>query len=178
VTAFVRNPSAITERSDRLRVFHGDARDSAAINRAVQSQDAVLSALGGGPLRKSDLQEAFMRNLVTAMTMRGVRRLVNLSAWGSGGASVPPANLFARYFFLPIVLRHVLADKRRGEAHLFASTLVCPAFLKDGPALGGVKASLDGRGLKQFMHREDLAEFMVSQLTDEAWVRKCVMVGY
>ena len=44
LTAFVRNPSAITERSDRLRVFHGDARDSAAINRAVQSQDAVLSA--------------------------------------------------------------------------------------------------------------------------------------
>jgi NAD(P)-dependent dehydrogenase (short-subunit alcohol dehydrogenase family) len=118
VTAFVRNPSAITERSDRLRVFHGDARDSAAIDRAVQSQDAVLSALGGGPLRKSDLQEAFMRNLVTAMTMRGVRRLVNLSAWGSGGASVPPANLFARYFFLPIVLRHVLADKRRGQSNV------------------------------------------------------------
>jgi hypothetical protein len=182
VTAFVRNLSAITERSDRLRVVHGDARDSAAIDGAVQSQDAVLSALGGGPLRKSDLQEVFMRNLVTAMTMRGVRRLVNLSAWGSGGASVPPANLFARYFFLPIVLRHVLADKRRGEAHLFASTLdyvnVCPAFLKDGPALDGVKASLDGRGLKQFMHREDLAEFMVAQLTDNAWVRKCVMVGY
>jgi hypothetical protein len=28
------------------------------------------------------------------------------------------------------------------------------------------------------MHREDLAEFMVAQLTDNAWVRKCVMVGY
>ena len=87
VTAFVRNPSTITERSDRLRVFHGDARDSAAIGRAVQSQDAVLSALGGGPLRKSDLQEVFMRNLVTAMTVRNIRRLVNRSAWGSGHRS-------------------------------------------------------------------------------------------
>jgi uncharacterized protein YbjT (DUF2867 family) len=182
VTAFARNPSAITERSDRLHVFHGDARDPVAIDHAVQSQDAVLSALGAGPLKKNDLQEVFMQNLVTAMTVHGVKRLVNLSAWGSGGASVPPANLFARYFFLPIVLRHVLAGKRRGEAHLFASTLdyvnVCPAFLRDAPALGRLKASLDGRGLKQFMHREDLAEFMIAQLTDDAWVRKCVMVGY
>ena len=39
MTAFVRNPSAITERSDRLRVFHGDARDSAAIDRADTEKD-------------------------------------------------------------------------------------------------------------------------------------------
>lgn len=123
-----------------------------------------------------------MRNLIGAMTKHGVRRLVNLSAWGSGGAAVPPANLFARYFFLPVVLRHVMADKQRGEAYLFASALdyvnVCPAFLKNAPARGGVKASIDGRGLKQYMHREDLATFMVAQLTENRWVRKCVVIGY
>jgi len=182
VTAFARNPAAVTETSDRLHVVQGDARDAESIDRAVRGQDAVLVAFGGRSLKKDDVQEVLMRNLIEAMAKHGVRRPVNLSAWGSGGAAVPPANLFARYFFLPVVLRHVMADKRRGEAYLFASALdyvnVCPAFLKNAPARGGVKASIDGRGLKQYMHREDLATFMVAQLTENRWVRKCVVIGY
>lgn len=31
--------------------------------------------------------------------------------------------LVARYCLLPILLRHLLANKQRGEAHLFASNL-------------------------------------------------------
>jgi uncharacterized protein YbjT (DUF2867 family) len=182
VTAFARNPSAVTERSDRLRVVQGDARDAASIDRAMHGQEAVLVAFGGRLLKKDDIQEVLMRNLIAAMTTHRVTRLVNLSAWGAGGAAVPPANLFARYFFLPVVLRHMLADKRRGEVHLFESALnyvnVCPAFLQNSPARGGVKASIVGQGLKQFMHREDLAAFMVAQLTEDTWLRKCVVIGY
>ena len=182
VTAFARDPSAVTEQNDRLRVVAGHARDSTSIDRAVQEQDAVLVAFGPRSLKKDDLQEVFMRNLVAAMTTHHVTRLVNLSAWASDETTVPAANLFVRYFFLPVVLRHMLADKRRGEAHLFASALqyvnVCPAFLKNAPARGGVRASIDGRGLKQHMHREDLAAFMIAQLTEDTWVRKCVAIGY
>ena len=182
VTAFARNPSAVNARSERLRVVQGDARDRESIERAMAGQDAVIAAFGGRSLKKDDVQEVLMRNLIAVMTKHGVTRLVNLSAWGSGGAAVPPANLFARYFFFPLVLRHVIADKRRGEAYLFDSALsyvnVCPAFLKNTPARGGVQASVDGRGLKQYMHREDLAAFMVGQLTDDRWVRKCVVIGY
>lgn len=182
VTAFARDPSAVTERNERLRVVQGDARDPASIDRAMHGQDAVLVAFGPRSLKKDDVQEVLMRNLITAMTTHHVTRLVNLSAWASDGAAVPAANLFVRYFFLPVVLRHMLADKGRGEAYLFESGLnyvnVCPAFLKNAPARGGVKASIDGGGLKQCMHREDLAAFMVAQLTDDTWVRKCVAIGY
>jgi len=182
VTAFARNPSTVTELSESLRVVRGDARDAESIDRAVHGQDAVLVAFGGRSLKKDDVQEVLMRNLTAAMTRHGVARLVNLSAWGAGGSAVPSTNLFARYFFLPMVLRHVLADKRRGEVHLFNSALdyvnVCPAFLRNAPARGGVRASIDGQGLKQFMHREDLAAFMVRQLTEDRWVRTCVAIGY
>jgi uncharacterized protein YbjT (DUF2867 family) len=182
VTALARDPSVVTEHHDRLRVVAGNARDSASIDRAVHGHDAVLAAFGPRSLKKDDGQEVLMRNLIAAMTTHHVTRLVNLSAWGSGGAAVPPASLYARYFFLPIVLRHVRADKRRGEVHLFNSALnyanVCPGILRNAPARGGVKASIDGRGLKQYMHREDLAAFMVAQLADDTWVRKCVAIGY
>jgi hypothetical protein len=123
-----------------------------------------------------------MRHLVAAMQHRSVRRLVNLSAWGSGGAAVPPRNPVVRYFLLPILLRHLLADKRRGETYLFASDLeytnVCPALIKDLPPRGHVRASIDGKGLEQVMHRDDLAQFMVEQLGDNQWVRTCVAIGY
>src|SRR4029450_12815095 len=182
VTGFARNPSAITEVSDRLRVVQGDARDAESLERAVQRQDAVLVAFGSRSLKKDDVQEVLMRNLTAAMIRHGVTRIVNLSGWGSGGAAVPSANLFIRFFFLPVVLRNMLDDKKRGEAHLFASPLnyvnVCPGFLKNAPPRGRVKASIDGRGLKQYMHREDLAAFMVAQLSDDTWLRKCVAVGY
>jgi putative NADH-flavin reductase len=182
VTAFARQPSAITEKHDRLRVVQGDVRDARLLDQAIKGHGAIVATFGPRSLAKTDLQEVFMRNLVASMTNNGVKRLVNLSVWGSGGKAVPPRNLIARYFFLPIVLRHLLADKRRGEVCLFESDLdytnVCPAFLKNSPARGGVRASIDGKGLQQIMHREDLAEFMVEQLSSAQWVRKCVVVGY
>jgi uncharacterized protein YbjT (DUF2867 family) len=182
VTAFARNPSAFAERREGLRVAQGDVRDPTSLDRAMSGQDAVIAAFGPHSLQKDDVQEVMMRNVVAAMTAHGVTRLVNLSAWGSGGEAVPAANPVARFFFLPVVLRHLLADKKRGEAYLFGSALhyvnVCPAFLKNAAARGGVKASIDGRGLKQYMHREDLAAFMVAQLTDDTWLRKCVAIGY
>ena len=182
VTAFVRKPSAIEETSDRLHVARGDARDADSLDQVVKGQDAVMAAFGPPGLGKTDVQEVFMRNLVAAMKRHEVTRLVNLSIWGSGGGAVPPRNPIARYFFMPVVLRHLRADKRRGEAYLFQSDLdytnVCPASLKSAPARGGVRASLDGKGLEQVMHREDLAAFMVEELTSRQWVRRCVAVGY
>ena len=181
VTALARQPSAIDER-DRLRIVQGDARDLPSLVRATAAQDAVVVAFGPRSLKKDDVQEVLMRNLIAAMTEHGVSRVVNLSAWGSGGAAVPPANPIARYMLFPLLLRHLLADKKRADASLFDSALnyvnVCPAFLKNASARGGVKASIDGRGLKQYMHREDLAAFMVAQLTEDTWVRKCVAIGY
>jgi hypothetical protein len=31
---------------------------------------------------------------------------------------------------------------------------------------------------KQYMHRENLATFMIAQLSDDTWLRKCVAIRY
>ena len=41
-----------------------------------------------------------------------------------------------------------------------------------------IRRSSGNGQLKQYMHREDLAAFMVGQLTEDTWVRKCVAIGY
>jgi uncharacterized protein YbjT (DUF2867 family) len=182
VTAWVRNPSAVDATSDRLRVLIGEARNAASLDRAVDGQDAVLVAFGARSLKKDDVQEVFMRHLLAAMKQHGVRQLVNLSAWGLNNDRAVTSSLFFKYFFRPVVLRHVWADKERAEALLTASDLVYinvqPGRLLDSPARGGVRASLDGRGLQPSMTREDLAAFMVDQLESDQWLRQSVVVGY
>jgi uncharacterized protein YbjT (DUF2867 family) len=182
VTAFTRRPTALVQLEQQLHVVRGDTGDAASLDRAVAGREAVVSTFGPRTLAKTDAQEVFMRNVINAMQKGGVRRLVNLSAWGSGGAAVPPRNLIARYFLIPFLLRNLLADKYRGERYLFASDLdytnVCPARIVDRPARAHVRASIDGAGFEQVMHREDLARFMVDQLTSDEWLRKCVAIGY
>jgi uncharacterized protein YbjT (DUF2867 family) len=180
VTAFARTPSDIEWRHARLHVVQGDARDGDAIDRATAGQDAVLVAFGPRSLKKDDLQEAMMRNVVAAMRKHRVQRIVNVSAWGIDGDAPKP--LFFKYVMEPLVLRNIFADKRRSEQLLTASGLefvnVRPGRLLNTPRRGGVRASLDGRGLIPQMSREDLAWFMGQQLTQDTWVGLSPMIGY
>ena len=67
-------------------MIEGDARDEAALIRAMDGCDAVVSALGTGVgLRKVDLLTVATHALVTAMMRDGVRRLVCISCSDVGG---------------------------------------------------------------------------------------------
>ena len=46
VTAFVRDPARMDLRNGSVRVIQGNVLDSAAVDRAVAGQEAVLVALG------------------------------------------------------------------------------------------------------------------------------------
>jgi putative NADH-flavin reductase len=179
VTALVRRPEAITIKDDHLVVMPGGVRDPDLVDRAVQGQDAVISAFGPRSLRKDDIQEVMMRNLVAAMTKQGVKRLVNLSAWGAQDSHKTISLM--QVILQGLLLRNIFADKKRGEKLLFASDLdyvnVCPGRLLNKPARGGVKASIDGTGIKHNLTRADLAQCMVEQLTSDTWVRKSPVIG-
>jgi len=179
VTALVRRPEAVTVRHEHLVIVSGDIRGPGNIEKAVQGQDAVISAFGPRSLRKDDIQEVMMRNLVAAMTKYGVKRLVNLSAWGAQDSHKTIS--FMQIILQGVLLRNIFADKRRGEKILFASNLDfvngCPGRLLNEPARGNIKASLDGAGIKHSMTRADVAQWMVEQLTSDTWLRKSPLIG-
>lgn len=180
VTALARRPEAVTTKHAHLTVVGGDLRAPAVVDHAVLGQDAVICAFGPRTLKKDDIQEVLMRNLVSAMTKNGVKRLVNLSAWGADD-TVRPHGLL-QVILQKGLLRNIFADKARGEKLLFASDIdyvnVCPGRLLNKPAQGGVKASADGKGIKAKLTRADLAEWMVAQLTGDVWVRRSPIIGY
>jgi uncharacterized protein YbjT (DUF2867 family) len=179
VTALVRTPSAVKVTHPSLRLVQGDVRDATAVSEAVRGQDAVLALFGPRSLKKDDLAETFMRNLVAAMTTHGVKKLVNLSAWGASAT-----RKYIKLFFLPIrytILRAVFDDKERGEALLFASTIdwvnVCPGRLTEGAEKGAVKVAEDGKGVPSSISRADLATWMIAQLGSDTWVKKSPIIG-
>jgi uncharacterized protein YbjT (DUF2867 family) len=181
VTAFVRNPASLSVQHARLEIVQGEARDAASLDLAVKGHDAVACAFGPVFFKEPDIHEVFMRNLVAAITKHNVKRLVNVSGRGVGDSLASMPFPF-RTVIAPVLLRSYLADKARGETHLFESSIeyvnVRPGRLLNVPARGGVKASLDGEGLKPEMSREDLALFMIAQLQSAEWVRKSPIIGY
>jgi uncharacterized protein YbjT (DUF2867 family) len=183
VTALARSaaPSSLPVH-ERLTIAVGEARDGSSLERAARGQDAVLSAFGPRAMKRDNIQEAFMRKLVEAMTEVGVKRLANLSAWGTGDSysSVAPLGRL----ILRTMMKDFFADKARGEAFLFASSLdyvnVRPNRLSNRAARGKVKASLNAKDIRWWplMTREDTADFMIEQLTADGWLRKSPLIGY
>src|SRR5438552_10859374 len=114
VTAFVRDPARMDLPGGSARVIQGDVLDSAAVDRAVAGQEAVLVALGTAARRGSpQVLPQGIRHILDAMERHGVRRIVVLSAAGAlhepVGSIVGSLGLILARAFLPGVYREHLA---------------------------------------------------------------------
>jgi putative NADH-flavin reductase len=182
VTAFLRPPERMATRAERLRVIVGDVTsDGEALDEAVRSQDAVISALGiGKSFRPRRLMARSVPRILDAMRRQGVRRLIFTSAFGLGDTwrDTP----FLPRIFIRTLLRAVYADKAAGEEILQRSeldwTLVYPTGLTSGPRTGRYRA---GERLKltgfPTISRADVADFLLRQVEDRTYIRKGVLIS-
>ncbi|AOH82626.1 flavin reductase [Sphingomonas panacis] len=165
-------------------LVEGDARDPAALTRAIAGCDAVVSSLGTAmsPFREVTLLSTATRALVGVMEQQAVRRLVCITGLGAGDSRGHGGFVFDR-LFLPLMLRKVYEDKDRQENVIRASTLdwtvVRPTVLNDKPARGAIKALTDLSGVHGgTIARSDVADFVVQQLTTDAWLRKTPLITW
>ena len=123
-----------------LTLVQGDVAEAAAVERALDGQDAVLCALGAAtPLKRDPELVTGIKNIVRAMERGGPRRLIYLSFLGvsSGRGQL---SLLGRYVVAPLVFRHVVADHEAKERIITQSsldwTIVRPPRLTNGPLTG------------------------------------------
>jgi uncharacterized protein YbjT (DUF2867 family) len=161
-------------------LIEGDARDEQALSRALEGCSGVISSLGTAmsPFREVTLLSVATRALVKAMEARNVRRLVCIT--GAGDSRGHGGFLFDTLIF-PLLLRKVYDDKNRQEDAVRASkldwVLVRPVVLSDKPAKGAVRALTDLSGVHGgTVARNDVAKFVVQQLTDETWLRRAPLI--
>jgi putative NADH-flavin reductase len=179
VTAYVRNPSKVPSSwGDDVTVVTGELSDAAAVDRAVQGADAVVSALGPCLDRKATglpLVEG-TRNIIEAMQRHGVRRYV-----GNGIPSVldprekPTWQTRLSTFMAKRFLRRAY-DELVGMSVIVTSsrldwTIVRFLAPKDGPAKGRVRQGFYGQDKLGFnVSRADLAAFTAAQVDDDRYV--------
>ena len=179
VTALVRSRGKL-DAQEHLLVRAGDATDPESVDAAVAGQDAVLSALGVRSPLGDDLITPSLRALVPAMQKHGVSRLIWLSALGVGQTREQAPAMFRIPF--STILRRIGRDKAAGEEYLRSTdldwTLVYPPALTSGPRTGSYRSgeTVDVKGLPR-ISRADVAEFMLAQLDDSAFLRRNAIVS-
>ena len=177
VAALVRDKRKVTES---IEVIEGDAADSSVVAASVRGRDAVLSALGTSKSFKGGIMTRAVTLLLPAMEQAGVKRLILVSAFGVG-ESFNDASAIQKFFFRT-VLRSIYADKATADAMIEASplqwTIVWPVALTNGPRTGNYRV---GEHLKlgsfPRVSRADVADFMMRELTERAWIRKTVVIA-
>lgn len=159
----------------------GDVTDPVAVAAVVAGTDAVLSALGGGPVdRPGTTLSQGMRNIVAAMASAGVPRV--LAVAGSGVLDSPAGGLRGEAADFPARYRAINDEHLGTLAALRASqldwTLVgCPDLVDDE---GGGRYRVAVDRLPQggaSIPTGDVARFMVAQIPQRVFLQRRVGIA-
>jgi putative NADH-flavin reductase len=184
VTALVRDPSKLQLEHPRLRVLRGDVLDYASVEAAVSGQDAVISALGHKryfyPTR---ILSEGTRNILRAMEAHGVHRLVSQTSLGIGD-SAGRMGLYYTLLVVPFVVPFYFWDKTRQE-RLIAASQVDWVIVRPGKLTNAEARRQYRHGVKignyvwtVRISRADVADFMLSQVTDDTYLRSAPGVSW
>lgn len=189
VTAFVRNPHKLPimpGSPNSVRTVVGDALDPRAVASAIEGQEAVLSGLGPRTLAKDPLLPESMKNILAAMQLHGVQRLIVLGAagvWPGATRDLSAGGKLMMRVLHSVMLKQVFAEHREMQTLIHNSgtewTVVQPPFLSNAPGRGQYRVSADtlpSRGMR--IARADVAAFMLAQLGSVEWIRKSPYIAW
>lgn len=181
VTVLTRDARKVTTQNEHLHVVEGNVTDRNAIRNVLEGQEVVIQTLGiggkgtGKPM--SIVSEA-NKIIMTEMEQMNVKRLVAISVIGAGD-SLTFLPWIYRKLVLPLFMKWfqaIIDDKNRMEAMIkkreLEWTIVRCTTIKERPGKGSIRATLDGKNIKFSITAEDMATFMVEQLTDDRFLKQ------
>lgn len=181
VRALVRDPGKLAPR-EGLEIIQGDVLDAESVVRTVAGTDAVLSGLGGAGVQEpGEAQSQGMRNIVAAMQRHGVRRVLGVA--GGGILDSPNGGLRHDQPTFPAIFKGVSARHKEAWIAMRDSGLDW-TMIATGDIVPGERTGVY-RTLEDFLPEkgnrisvEDVADFLVTELTARKHVQKRVGAGY
>jgi putative NADH-flavin reductase len=180
VRALARSAGGIAVSHPDLEKVAGDALDRGAVTQALAGVNAVIQTLGVAaspemifkPVR---LFSEATRVLVTSMEETGVKRLICLTGFGAGDSRNKGGLLYNTAFHL--FLGRVYDDKDVQEQMIRRSKLdwviARPGILTNGPRTGSYRVLVDPKDWRcGFISRADVADFLVKQIDENAFLGK------
>ena len=191
VRALLRTPEKFPLQ-DRVHVIQGSPFDLASVGQTIEGADAVLSALGAKSLKKEDVLERAVPQIIAAMQetlsqAKPIRRIIVLGSAGALPTSLDKQPVWRRWIVQNIVyntfLKWPVASQISQWSILSHSnldwTMVMPPMLTDVPARGAYR--IDGDALPpngNRISRADVADFMMQQIDNPQWIGKGVYISW
>jgi len=180
VRALARSARRIPVDHPKLEKMAGDALQVATVKRALTGVDVIIQSLGvaAGPeiiFKPTRLFSAATRVLVTAMEEAQVKRLICVTGFLAGDSRGYGGFLYNVAFHL--LVGRIYDDKDVQERMVRRSKLdwviVRPVILTNGPKTNAYRALVDPRDWTcGFISRADVADFLVKQIDDDAFLHK------
>jgi putative NADH-flavin reductase len=153
------------------------------VERVVAGTGAVLSALGHTKTSSKDVLTEGTKNILAAINEHGVRRLVSLTGAGVRDPKDEP-KLVDRVIgsLLELLQREPLEDSI-GQARMIKESnlewvIVRAPVLTEGEKKGEYRVGYVGKESGTRLSRADVADFMLKQTTDDAYLRQAPVVSY
>jgi uncharacterized protein YbjT (DUF2867 family) len=180
VRALARSARTIPVDHPKLEKMVGDAREMTAVKRALTGIDAVTQSLGVSPgpeiiFEPTRLFSKATQVLVTAMQQARVKRLICVTGFGAGDSRGSGGFLYN--VALHLLLGRIYDDKDVQEHIVRRSKLdwviVRPVILTSGPKTYAYRTLVDPRDWRcGFISRADVADFLVKQIDNDAFLHK------
>jgi putative NADH-flavin reductase len=191
VTALLRNPEKFPTH-DRFNVVQGSVFEPSPVRQTIEGADVVLSALGANSLRKEDVLERAVPQIIAAMQHtatqpKPIHRIIVLGSAGALPDSLSKQPAWRRWIVQNILyntlLKWPVASQISQWNNLSHSnldwTMVMPPMLTNTPVRGTYR--IDGDALPpngSRISREDVADFMMQQISTPQWIRKGVYISW
>jgi putative NADH-flavin reductase len=186
VVAYARDPAKLKITHHRLTVVHGEYFDREAIERAVSGADAVLSVLKPRCYSKEKPVTVWTVNILEAMKRHGVSRIVAVSTVSAIGLDDLPSVSFKMKLAVGIdkftigpAYEDMVSTVEMIRTSGLDWTIVRMPMVTNSPKTGIIRVSSpDGKtevGAK--ISREDLAAFLLQQVTDSRYLRQTPLVS-
>lgn len=185
VKALVRDKQKIKLANPNLHVVEGNPMRIDEVTKVVEETDAVYVALNIG--RKTDmpwskvvspldLLRVSIDNTINAMQENGVKRVITVSAWGTGD-SYKETNWIFKFLIKKTNVGVAYAGHEDQERLLRKSgldwTSVRPVGLSNSEKQKSVRVSIKGdKKLNMAISRKDVARFMLDIVDDEKYYQQ------
>ncbi|XP_034450675.1 flavin reductase (NADPH)-like isoform X2 [Hippoglossus hippoglossus] len=190
VTAVVRNPGKLPIHHDNLKVVEADIFSADSLTSHFKGQDVIMSCLGFPTSIFSSVSgyTQSMQAMVSAMREARVNRIITMTSWYTEPNSGTNSPYLIRFLLLPMI-RSVLTNMYEMEQFLQDTkdvtwTVVRPPGLKNLPASaqefltheGYFVPQSSGQAAGGAVGRGDVARFMLSLVSSNAWVKRGVAI--
>ena len=183
IKVLARTPAKIPQQSDKLEVMQGDALNFEDVKKLVEDSDLVVSLFGHVKGSPKWLQTEGTKNIVEAMKLHAVDRVISLSGGGLRYEKDQPKLIdWIIKGALKLFAGQLLKDAERHAEVLKESdldwTIVRGPVLTEGEQKGEYRVGWVGVNAGSKISRKDLADFIVGEIEDKQFIRQMPFISY